>query len=135
MKVELFAICDAATDYNGRLNMLGIIDSIWAEKVPAVHPQCAVAVRLRFQKIEEGMHTVRTSMVNADGSAVVKPVEAEVNVQFQAAVGSAASNMILNLHGIRFAEFGEYSIDLAVDSRHEASLPLYIREVVKPSVN
>jgi hypothetical protein len=40
-----------------------------------------------------------------------------------------ATNMILNLQGLKFPGFGEYSIDLAIDGRHEASLPLYVRKI------
>ncbi|MEW6601005.1 MAG: hypothetical protein AB1499_08545 [Nitrospirota bacterium] len=136
MKVELFVLCDAATDYQGKLNLLGTFDSVWAKQVPAVHPLCAVALRIRFLKIEEGEHKVKISIVDADGKAVVKPVEAGVNIQFQnTPLTSMATNMILNLQGLQFPDYGEYSIDLALDGRHEVSLPLYVNKIPAQSVN
>jgi len=136
MKVEIFALCDAATDYQGKLNILGTFDSIWSKQVPAVHPLCAVALRLRFQKMEEGAHTVKISIIDGDGKEVVKPVEANVNIQFKNnPLDSLSTNMILNLQGLNFQNYGEYSIDLAIDGTREASLPLYINQIPEQSNN
>lgn len=130
MKVELMVLCDAATEYQGKLNILGTFDAIWARNIPAVHPLCAVALRTRFSKIEEGQHTVKINIIDQDGTSVVKPVETAVNVQFKdTTVTSVAANMILNIQGLKLPDYGEYSIDLAVDGRHEASLPLYLNKV------
>ena len=136
MKVELFVLCDAATDYQGKLNLLGTFDSIWAKQMPAVHPLCSVALRLRFMQIEEGEHKVKISIVDGDGKAVVRPVEAGVNIQFRSTpLTSMATNMILNLQGLNFPAYGEYSIDLAIDGRHELSLPLYVNKIPEQSTN
>jgi hypothetical protein len=136
LKVELFVLCDAATDYQGKLNLLGTFDSIWAKQMPAIHPQCAVALRIRFLKIEEGEHKVKISIVDGDGKAVVRPIEAGVNIQFKnTLLTSMATNMILNLQGLNFPVYGEYSIDLAVNGRHELSLPLYINKIPEQSIN
>ena len=129
MNVELFALCDAAADYNGKLSLLGAFDAIWARTAPAVHPQCAVALRMRFSKVEEGEHKVRINIVDADGKSVVKPFETSANIRYQENVTSIAANMILNLHGIKFPVFGDYSVDLTVDDKHEASLPLYVNQL------
>ena len=52
MNIEVFSLCDAATIEGGKLNMLGAFDTIMAEKVPVVHPQCTIALRLRFNASE-----------------------------------------------------------------------------------
>jgi len=57
MKLELFTLCDFAADYGGKLSVVGIFDTLGAKQVPAVHPQCAVAAKMRFEKIEEGPMT------------------------------------------------------------------------------
>ncbi len=129
MNVELIVLCDAATEYQGKLNILGTFDAIWARSIPAVHPLCAVALRLRFSKIEEGAHAIKINIIDEDGKSVIKPLETNVNVQFQEAVlTSVAVNMILNIQGLKFPKYGVYSIDLAIDGRHEASLPLYVNQ-------
>ncbi len=136
MKVELFVLCDAATDYHGKLNILGTFDSIWTKQIPAAHPLCAVALRLRFLKIEEGEHKIKISIVDEDGKAVVKPVEANISVLFKnTPLTSISTNMILNLQGLKFENYGEYSVDLAIDGRHEASLPIHINKIPEQSNN
>ncbi len=127
MNVELFVLCDAATDYQGKLNILGTFDAIRAKKTPVEYPTCAVAVRLRFLNTEEGEHKIRISIIDEDGKAVVKPIEANLNVHIKgSSLPSIATNMILNLQRLQFPDYGEYSIDLSVDGRQEAWLPLYI---------
>jgi hypothetical protein len=129
VNIEMIVLCDAATEYQGKLNILGTFDAIWARSIPAVHQLCAVALRLRFSRIEEGEHSVKLNIIDADGKSVVKPIETKVNVQFkESALSSVAVNMILNIQGIKFPDYGEYSIDLAVDARHEASLPIYVNQ-------
>ncbi|WP_407992464.1 DUF6941 family protein, partial [Pontiella sp.] len=66
MKIEVFALCDAATDNHGKLNILGTFDQIYAARVPVSHPACAIALRLRFDKMEEGVHSVKLQLVNPD---------------------------------------------------------------------
>ena len=130
MNVELFAICEAATDYQGKINILGTFDSIHGRAVPVVHPHCAVAVRLRFSKSEEGEHLIKINIIDEDGKPVVPPFETKGNVRFgDIPRTSIAVNMILNLQGLKFASFGEYAVDLSVDGIHAASLPLIVSKL------
>ena len=129
MKVELFVLCDAATDYHGKLNILGTFDAIWAKQIPAAHPQCAIALKVRFSRIEEGDHKVRINIVDEDGKAAVPSLEAGVNVRFGEAPSSISINMIFNIQNLKINNYGEYSIDLAIDGRHEVSLPLYVHRM------
>ena len=130
MNVELFAICEAATDQQGKINILGTFDSIQGGALPVVHPHCAVAVRLRFAKSEEGEHLIKINIIDEDGKPVVPPFETKGNVRFgNIPRTSIAVNMILNLQGLKFASFGEYAVDLSVDGRHEASLPLTVSQM------
>ena len=41
MNIQVAVLCDAATDDNGKLNLLGAFDTIYAPQTPAVHPQDA----------------------------------------------------------------------------------------------
>lgn len=135
MNIEIFALCDAATDYSGKLNLLGTFDSIRTKQLPVAHPHCAVALRVRFEKIEEGDHPVRISIVNEDGQAVGPTVDGNISMKFPQHFLSACANMVLNINGMKFEKPGRYSIDLAIDNRHEQSLPLTVLMVEpKPQV-
>jgi hypothetical protein len=132
MNIEAFLLCDAATEFSGKLNVLGAFDSIFAKEFPAVHPLCAVALRLRFDRIEQGQHAVRLNFVDADGVAVLPPLDATINIGMRVEDSSVCANLVLNIQGVKLEKAGLYSIDLAVDGRHEKSLPLFVKQMPKP---
>ena len=127
MEIETFVLCDAATDYRGKLNILGTFDTIHGGEVPVVWPHCALALRVRFSKIEEGEHRVRISFMDEDGRAILPPLDGTVRVAFGPESKTMATNLILNMERLKLEKPGEYSIHLAIDGRQEKSLPLYLR--------
>src|ERR1700690_3112596 len=129
MNIEVFSLCDAATvDVSGKLNVLGAFDTIWAARMPAVYPQCAIALRVRFDGIERGEHRVTVNFVDLDGKHIIPGANGTINIHFSDDQRSGSANLVFNLQMLKLENLGEYSIDLAVDSRKEASLPLFIRE-------
>lgn len=127
MNVEIFALCDAANDSHGKLNLLGAFDAIWAVTVPAVHAACAVALRLRFDRNEQGDHTIAIHLIDDDGQMLLPPLAGAIHVNPPAEESSAVANFVLNLHGVHLPHFGEYSINLVVDGEESACLPLFVR--------
>jgi hypothetical protein len=131
MQVEVFSLCDAATvDAGGKLNILGAFDTIWAVNVPVIHPQFALALRVRFDTIERGEHKVVFNFIDFDGKHILPPAQGVMNVSFQDGQRSGSSHSILNIQRLKLEAYGEYAIDVAIDGRKEASLPLY---VVRPN--
>lgn len=135
MDIEIFTLCDAATESAGKLNILGSFDRIITRQMPAVHPHCAIALRVRFDRIEEGEHRVRINLVNDDGKPVFPGLDGNIGVKMPPDGQSVCANMILNLNGLKFEKAGQYSIDLAIDGRHEKSLPVYIVLLEPPAKN
>ena len=133
MDIEIMALCDAATDSAGKLNILGAFDSIVVSSVPAVHPQCTVALRLRVWRQEEGKHHLSINIVDEDGKPVVPTLNAEVNIGFGGKESSVTANMVMNLQRLRLVQAGEYSIDVAIDGKHEKSIPLSVK--LRPGAN
>ncbi len=128
MDVEVFALCDAATDSGGKLNLLGAFDRINARQFPLVHPHCAIALRVRFDRIEEGNHRVKISLIDADGNSIIPGIDGNIGIKFPPDVQSVCANMVLNMNGLKFQSAGQYSIELAIDGRHERSLPINVVE-------
>ena len=129
MKVELFALCDFAADYAGKLTVVGVFDSIFARQMPAVHQHCCVAVKLRFEKIEEGQKRVRLSISDDDGKLVLPAMEIPINVAMPPDARTNTIQVVANIAGMKIEAYGEYSIDLALDGRHEGSIPLFARQM------
>ncbi len=130
MKVEIFTLCDAATaDAGGKLNILGSFDRIHAASVPVTHPLCALAIKLRFERLEEGTKRVRISFMDSDGKPVMPTLDANTQVGFPPDEHSVTACLVLQIQQMKLPNYGEYSIDLAIDGRHEASIPLFVRPI------
>ena len=129
MKIEIFVLCDAATDQHGKLNILGTFDQIHTQQVPIIHPACAIALRMRFDKMEEGSHRIYIELVDPDGRIVLQPMEGDVEARMAPETDSMAVNLIVNFHRLKLDNFADYQINLAVDGNSVATLPLHVREI------
>src|ERR1043165_3517022 len=101
MNVQVAVLCDAATDDNGKLNLLGAFDTIYTQQLPAVHPQCSIALRVTFFSGDEGKHTLRLHF--------------------------GTRNFIVNMQQLKFENPGLYSIDVSLDGHPQASVPLLVK--------
>jgi hypothetical protein len=133
MDIQIAVLCDAATDNNGKLNLLGTFDTIFTSQLPAIHPQCSIALRMTFNKVEEGHHTAKLNFVDEDGRSVMPPIEMPVDVQVPEETIFLSRNFIVNIQKLKFEKEGLYSIDIAVDGRQEGSIPLLVRVMPKQS--
>jgi hypothetical protein len=125
MQVEAFLIADSAADYQGKLCVLGAFDYIAAPSVPVKYPHSSVALRLRFDQVEQGEHKVKIVLITEDGKTLVQ-MEGAANVQFPPQLESVGINLILNMNGLEFPSYGTYQLDLAVDGQLRGRLPLRV---------
>ena len=133
MNVQIAVLCDAATDYAGKLNLLGTFDTVVTQQLPAVHPQCSVALRIVFSKVEEGQHKVKMNFVDEDGRFVMPSIDIPVDVMLPPDASFVARNFLINIQQLKFEKPGQYAIDIAVDGRQETSIPLQVKHVQSPA--
>ena len=129
MNIQVAVLCDAATDDNGKLNLLGAFDTIYAAQLPAVHPQCAVALRVTFISGDEGERKLRLNFVNADGHSIMLPIDIPVAVALPDDAHFVTRNFIVNIQQLKFAEAGLYSVDVRIDGQSEATIPLSVKNL------
>jgi hypothetical protein len=133
MNVDVFTLCDFAQNTPGnKMNIVGTFNRIFARQIPAVHPLCALAVLMRFEQIEQGTKNIRVSIIDSDGRPVVPILEAQLNVQISPKESDTSVPLAVVIQQISLPRFGEYSVDLAVDGRQEASIPLYVLQAPLP---
>lgn len=128
MNIQVAVLCDAATDDHGKLNLLGAFDTIYTQQLPAVHPQCSIALRVTFSSGDEGKHHLQLNFVDADGRPIMEnfpPIPVEVALPDDMHFGTR--NFIVNLQQMKFETPGLYSIDIALDGQPQASIPLLVR--------
>ncbi len=121
-------LCDSASDYQGKLCVLGAFDSIYAGRFPAVHPHCALAIRLLFKDEEEGKHEMKIRLVDTDGKNVL-PDQGGPTIQFEVPeipddTFFISRNFVLDLNGLPLPKPGQYSFDISVGNQMIAQVPL-----------
>jgi hypothetical protein len=128
MTTQVAVLCDAATDENGKLSILGAFDTIYTPQLPAVHPQCSIALRVTFFGGDEGKHNLRLSFVDEDGRSIMPdfpPIPVEVVLPDEMHFGTR--NFIVNIQQLKFEAPGLYSIDVSLDDKPQASIPLLVK--------
>jgi hypothetical protein len=129
MDLQVAVLCDAATDSHGKLNILGTFDTIFTSQLPATHPQCSIALRMSFNKVEEGKHQIKLMFVDEDGGPVMRAVEMAFEVGMPEDTLFLSRNFVINIQQLKFEKPGLYSIDIAMDGRQEGSIPLQVKHV------
>jgi len=129
MNVQVAVLCDAATDDNGKLNLLGAFDTIITPQLPAVHPQCSIALRVTFSQEDEGQHKLKLNFVDADGRLVMPHMDVPVQVALPEETHFVTRNFIVNIQQMKFAQPGLYSIDIFLDDEQGASIPLLVKHL------
>jgi hypothetical protein len=133
MNVQVAVLCDAATDDNGKLNLLGAFDTIYTQQLPAIHPQCSIALRVTFFSEDEGKHQLHFNFVDADGGSIMRdfpPIPVDVSLPEDMHFGTR--NFIVNIQQLRFETPGLYSIDISLDDQPQSSIPLLVRYTPPP---
>ena len=122
-------LCDAATDHKGKLNLLGTFNSVHTRELPANYPQGSIVLRVVFKLVEEGSHKLRINFVDEDGKFVMPSIELPFEVSVPENDSFAYRNFILNIQRLKFEKFGQHAVDIAIDGRQEASIPLEVKQI------
>jgi hypothetical protein len=133
MNIQVAVLCDAATEDNGKLNLLGAFDTIYASQLPAVHPQCAVALRITFFATDEGERQLTLNFINADGHSIMPNFPTvPVSVRLPEDLHFLTRNLIVTMQQLKFTEAGLYSVDVRLDGKSQGSIPLSVRLLKRP---
>jgi hypothetical protein len=130
MNVQVAVLCDAATDENLKLNLLGAFDTIYTQQLPAIHPQCSVALRVTFGHEDEGKHTLRLNFVDADGQSIMpeqRTIDIPVDVVLPGDSHFGTRNFIVNFVQLKFEHAGLFSVDVSLDGKEQTSIPLLVK--------
>ena len=133
MNIQLAVLCDAAADYGGKLSVLGAFDTIVTKKLPAVHPQCSIALRIVFEPHEDGAHQLKMNLVDEDGAAIMPNIDIPIRVQMGEITSFLARNFVLNIQQLKFPKVGQYAFHVYWDGHHEKTIPLQVRMAPSPA--
>jgi hypothetical protein len=133
MNIQMAVLCDAVMVENEKLSLLGAFDTIITQQLPspqrpAIHPQCAVAVRVTFSSGDEGPHQLEIKLINADGHGITPdfpPIPFKVELPED--LHFVTRNFTAIIQQLQFPEAGLYSVDIRFDGVSRASIPLLVK--------
>ena len=126
MEIQVATLCDSASDYNGKLCVLGTFDTICSSGIPIIHSHCSLALRICFKPGDEGRHTVTVRFINDDGKPIMKTFSESIDIKLPNNAYFLTRNLILNFQRLTFAATGQFSIDVSVDDEMLARIPLRV---------
>jgi len=126
MKIELFVLCDAADASQGKMSVFGIFDTIFSDSVPAMHPKCTIAARIRFDQVEGAEHTLKITASDLKGNFLLKPLESKILSKFGEDGFPGRVDIMITVSEMQFKSFGRYIIDLEVDGTSIAQIPFLV---------
>lgn len=132
MNVQIATLADSASDYQGKLCILGAFDMICARQFPVVHPACTLALRILFEPQDAGKHSFTLSCVDQAGDEVLKPLTLQpaMEVHFPSTlVPFLTRNVVLNLQNLRFERPGLIQWHLQCNGVTLASIPLRVTKI------
>lgn len=132
MNVDLAVVADAANvSQEGKLNVLGIFDTIWGTHFPLRHGSMVFVVRVEGQFDEQGEHRLELRLADADGAQIFK-AEGPLHLAGGRPGRPVKPHIILGLSGVVFPAAGDYSFEILIDGEHKRSVPLYVVEAPRP---
>lgn len=137
MRPLLFLVADYANiTREGKLNVMGIFNDIYAHNFPARHSSMHLVAKLGAELGEYGQtRDFTVKLLDEDGNQIM-----DVSGQFQVPKGERGRkpevNIILELKDVVFPKPGAYQFVILVDKDHKGELSLYVNqlEIPKPAV-
>ena len=137
MKLILFLVADYANiTRDGKLNLMGIFNDIYAQNFPARHSSMHLVAKLAAELGEYGQtRDFTVKLLDADGNSIF-----DLSGQLQVPPGGQGRipevNLILELKDITFPKEGFYQFVLLVDKDHKGELSIYVNKLPmsKPNV-
>lgn len=128
MKLLVAAVCEHAWVENGCLSICRSFDTVNAEKFPYTLTRLSIALRMLIRRSETGEHKIILCLADPDGKKLMN-TEFNVNMQLpEDSVTEASFSFALNGQNIVFPKPGDYVVDVLIDSRVEASIPVYVKQ-------
>jgi len=63
----------------------------------------------------------------------MRSIDMLVEVALPPEVNFVARNFVINIQQLKFDKPGQYAIDIAIDGRQEASIPLHVKQMPPPN--
>ena len=130
MRVSLALLADYSNvSREGKLNILGIFDTIYAPRFPTTHAHMQLVVRFEADAREAGTTPqVEVQFRTQDGSVLFR-LPGAMTVQPGELGETIRTDHILNVTSLNLEHPGRYAFDVLVDGQVAATVPLRVEQI------
>ncbi|WP_276373948.1 hypothetical protein [Chryseolinea sp. H1M3-3] len=134
MVLEIYSLADYACDYgNGKLSVIGTFDAVFAQQLPAVHPQCAIAARMRFGNNEAGHHSFEIRALSPDGK-VIQTLNGQGEIIANPNFDYSTQNLVMNMVNFPLEKLGAYAFEFWLDGEFHSGLKMHVLQSLPPGM-
>jgi len=121
-------VADAANrSDNGKLNLLGVFQTLFAVSTPCQHPHMAIVLNFEATAMERGTRQkIGIRLVNADGKPVINMPDSFLDVPGDPSIVTPQLSLIANIAGVMFESFGAYQFDIEINGNMAGRIPIAI---------
>lgn len=136
MVIVLSLVADAAnTTENGKLNLLGVFQSISTKVVPVRFSLFYIVVKLRADSAEKGTeHTFALQLTDADARPVYEIEVQPFSVPTDTTMPFAEVGIIAAVHSLVFPVFGHYQFNIIIDGVQMGGIDLLVQPIIVSAV-
>ena len=127
MHIAFALFADAANlSQEGKLNILGVFDTLHVAQLPTIHPRASLVVRVKGTTADVGSHVLGMSWVNPSGKEVWAS-------QGELGVGTPPPGVVdldfplIAAIDLPLDQPGAYTMRLSIDGEVATDLPLLVR--------
>jgi hypothetical protein len=130
MHVKFALLADGANlSREGKLNILGTFDTIYARTFPTAHPHMQLVLRLEAAPEEAGSNrTLEVRLLDGSGR-VLAHAPGTLAVQPQETGEAIRLDRIFTFTTVVFEAPGRYSFAVVVDGKTDATVPLRVEQL------
>jgi len=124
MELVLAVLADCANvTGDGKLNIMGIFEQIYAPQFPAAHASMQLVMRLEATPFESGAHPLQVALGDADGRELLR-VPGQFAVPESRAGENVTVNQIFVFNGLVLPQAGRYEFIVSVSENELGRVPL-----------
>ena len=130
MRVTLALLADGANvSREGKLNILGVFDTVFSRTFPTTHAQMQLVIRFEAESAEAGAtRNVEVQFVGEDDHAVFR-LPGAITVQQSVLGDTVRLEHILTLTNLQLDQPGRYRFHIMVDGDLAATVPLQVEQI------
>lgn len=133
MLLDLLLIADYANlTVDGKLNVMGIFNSIHATQFPASHAEMFLVAKLSADPSEYGTkRKLAIRLLDEGGKLIASLLEREIEIPHGKEGKGVEIRQILKLTGLIFPQPGAYQFSMLVDNDHKGSQTIQLIQIPK----